>query len=61
MIYIDAILGDSRKGEDLARELGTRGFKSLHLTTGLDSNEFIGLEFIKSVIGKEFPYPYGEK
>lgn len=56
-VYIDSDLGGGVKGEEAARDLAARGFTELHLATGHDPASFPPLPHLKSVRGKEPPWP----
>ena len=55
-IYIDSELGKNIKGEDIAKELNTKGFNNIYIETGHPKEQFAHLKFIKEVIGKEPPW-----
>lgn len=54
-IYIDNHIGDL-SGVELAEKLNKLGFKKLYMATGSNPNDFVGLKFLKGVIGKEPPF-----
>lgn len=54
-IYIDSNLGGGIKGEEVAKQLFDEGFKNLFLATGYSAQEFLKLEFLKGVVGKDPP------
>lgn len=54
-IYIDSNLGNSSKGEDLAKDLFQLGFKNLYLATGYQSEQFPEMPYIKGIVGKDAP------
>ncbi len=56
IFYIDSELNDSKKGEDIARELFEEGFLNLNLCTGHSSERFRELSFLKGVISKVPPF-----
>lgn len=54
-IFIDVNLGDNNMGMDLAHELHRIGFLDLSLATGYLASELQVPNFIKKVVGKDFP------
>ena len=54
-IYIDSDLHDDVSGEVFAKELFNAGFINIYLATGHDKNKFKHLQWIKQVVGKDFP------
>lgn len=59
-LYIDSNLGASIKGEDLAKNLYEKGFKTIYLCTGMDETEFPKMPWIKKIMGKEYPENIGD-
>lgn len=55
-IYIDSNLGNSVKGEDIAKELYEKGFTNIYLATGKQPCEFSNCYWIREVVGKEPPF-----
>ena len=55
-IYIDFNLGDELIGTDFAKELFSKGFHNLYLCTGYEKNNFLPMEYIKDIVGKEPPF-----
>lgn len=55
LLYVDSHLGEDIKGEDFAKTLYEKGFKSIHLCTGMDASEFSEMPWIKKIVGKEYP------
>lgn len=56
-VYIDSDLGEGIKGEEAAMNLRSLGFTELHLATGHDPASFPALPHLKSIRGKEPPWP----
>lgn len=54
-IYLDSDLGGSVKGEILAQELFSKGFKNIYLCTGYSKSQFGPMPWIKEIVGKEPP------
>lgn len=54
-IYVDANLGNGKKGEDLAKKLHTIGFVNIFIATGNDPEDVKVGAFIKGIIGKYPP------
>lgn len=54
-IYIDSDLGGLVRGEDVALQLYTKGFKELYLATGYETDQFPSMPWIKKIVGKEPP------
>ena len=57
VVYIDSNLENDQKGELYAKELHDIGFTEIHLSTGYEHNKFENMPWIKSVVGKEPPFP----
>lgn len=57
-LFIDSILSDTVRGEDVAKELHERyGFKEIYLTTGRRPDEFTEpMPWIKEIMGKKPPF-----
>ena len=55
-IYIDSELGDSVKGELVAKEISAMGFEHIILTTGHASGKFRDMPWLKAVMAKEPPW-----
>lgn len=55
-IYIDSSLGESIKGEDIAKTLSDKGYENIYLATGHDPSSFTSYTFLNGVIGKEPPW-----
>ena len=51
--YIDSNLANKEKGEVVAKNLYSKGFKNLYLATGYEPNHFDHVTWVKGVIGKE--------
>jgi signal transduction histidine kinase len=58
-IYIDSNLGEGRRGEDLAREICSRGFADINLVTGSPDDVQI-TAVIKSISDKTPPWERGD-
>lgn len=54
-IYIDSNLGDGLKGEEIAKQIYSDGYKYLYIATGYEADHFKNLDYIQEVIGKEPP------
>lgn len=54
-IYIDSDLGESVRGEELAKALYDLGFKNLYLITGYEPDTFGEMPWIKKILGKDAP------
>lgn len=55
-LYVDAELGDGKKGEEEALRLHGLGFTTIYLATGHSPEKFAGLAHLKGVIGKDPPW-----
>lgn len=55
-IYLDSHLGPDERGEDLALELHTRGFRRIYMATGRDEAALNSPPWLAGVIGKEPPW-----
>jgi hypothetical protein len=55
-IYVDVSLGDGVKGQDVAQRINALGFTEIHLATGYQADSIECPDFIKSVVGKDFPF-----
>ena len=55
-IYIDFNLNCEINGDELAKDLYSKGFDSLYLCTGYEKDEFQPIHYIKDVVGKEPPF-----
>ncbi|MCK5882074.1 MAG: hypothetical protein KAG61_00175 [Bacteriovoracaceae bacterium] len=59
--YIDSCLADGEKGEYIALELSQKVIGNIYLATGYDKEKFEDLDYIKGVVGKDFPTTKGKK
>jgi hypothetical protein len=55
-VYIDSDLGDGIKGEEIARTIYEKGFKTIYLETGNPPDSFPNMPWIKKIMGKEPPW-----
>lgn len=55
-IYMDSYLGESMRGEDIARAIYSQGFRNIIITTGFPAERFQGMDFITDVIQKDPPF-----
>ncbi|MBF0442237.1 MAG: hypothetical protein HQK54_10050 [Oligoflexales bacterium] len=55
-IYIDSVLGNGIKGEDVAKELFDKGYKKIYLATGFSESHFEDIPYILEVRGKNPPF-----
>lgn len=55
-IYIDSLLDNQIKGEDLARDLYKNGFKTIFLSTGCDFERFKYMPWLAGLIEKNPPF-----
>jgi hypothetical protein len=55
-IYIDAQLGDEIRGEDVAKEAHTLGFRTIFLCTGLPVDALEPCPWVLGVLGKDPPW-----
>ncbi|HAH31590.1 MAG TPA: hypothetical protein DCL44_04685 [Elusimicrobia bacterium] len=55
-IYIDSELGEGIKGEDIAKTIHARGFKTIYLETGHQPEHFAGMPWITKVLSKDPPW-----
>lgn len=55
-IYIDSILKDGVRGEDIIIPLYHQGFSNLYITSGYEKERFVDVPFIKGIIGKAPPF-----
>jgi hypothetical protein len=54
--YIDSCLGDNYpKGQEVAKDLYSKGYKNLYLSTGYEKEDLPEFPWIKEVLGKEPP------
>jgi FixJ family two-component response regulator len=56
LIYLDSNLGNGVKGEDVAHDLYSMGYRELYLATGYDPSSFGDLPWIKRIVGKDPPF-----
>jgi hypothetical protein len=56
IFYIDAILANGERGEDVAKELFDRGFREIYLATNLSFDSSRNLSWIKGTQGKQPPF-----
>ncbi|MGK5085720.1 ATP-binding protein [Bdellovibrionota bacterium FG-1] len=54
-IFIDCILGAGESGVDVAARLHAKGYSDLYITTGKAKTEIYTPDYIRGVIGKQFP------
>jgi signal transduction histidine kinase len=54
-VYIDSNLGNGIKGEEQAKKIHTRGFRTLYLVTAHLPSQFPPMPWIKGILGKSFP------
>lgn len=52
-IYIDYCLGDGLSGQDVAKNLHSKGCKQIYLTTGYEPDYFEPMPWIQGIVGKE--------
>jgi FixJ family two-component response regulator len=57
VIYIDSDLGNNIRGELCAKYLFDKGFTEIHVATGYPKDRFNSMPWIKSIVGKEPPFP----
>lgn len=55
-IYVDSQLGNGVKGEDVAKKLSDLGFSEVWLCTGLPSENFKNLPYLRGCVGKIPPW-----
>lgn len=55
-LYIDSLLGNDVKGEDIAADLFQKGFKEIYITSGFNKEFFNHLTFIRDVRDKRPPW-----
>ncbi|HPI39367.1 MAG TPA: HAMP domain-containing sensor histidine kinase [Pseudobdellovibrionaceae bacterium] len=55
-LYIDMNLKDGKSGIQVAENLYKKGFKNISLATGYDMNSIEKPPYIKSILGKDFPF-----
>ncbi len=55
-IYIDSDLGAGVRGEEYAKKLYERGFKTIYLTSGYPPEHFAPMPWIRAVVGKSPPF-----
>lgn len=55
-VYIDSDLGDGIKGEIIAEEIYSLGFKNLYLATGYDAAQFSARPYLRGITGKMPPW-----
>ncbi len=54
-IYVDVSLGDNVNGIDVANVIHEQGFENINLATGYESESIKVPNFIRQVVGKDFP------
>jgi hypothetical protein len=54
-IYIDSDLHADLSGEGFAKEIYESGFQNIYLATGHDKSRFKQVQWIKQIVGKDFP------
>lgn len=55
-VYIDSDLGEGVQGEDVARDLWSKGFQNVFIATGRASTAFQRMWWLKEIRGKEPPW-----
>jgi signal transduction histidine kinase len=55
-IYIDSNLGESQKGEDIAKNIHESGFENIFITTGYEKEKLPQMPWVKDVIDKSSPW-----
>lgn len=55
-IYLDSMLGEDIRGEEIAKTLHGQGYTNLSLATGYDADALPSMPWIKEVVGKEPPW-----
>ena len=55
-VYIDHQLGNNKNGLDYAKSIHDLGFKNIWLCTGLPSEKFENIDFLKGCISKSAPW-----
>lgn len=55
-IYIDSQLGETLKGEDVAKTIHALGFENIYLATGYRATDFAPMPWIKGISGKRPPW-----
>lgn len=56
-IFIDSILSESTKGEDIATKVNAMGFTNIYMSSGHDPSYFKDMKFLKGIIGKTPYFP----
>lgn len=52
-IFVDVNLAGGQRGETIAEEIVNCGFDNVYLATGFAKDDFVKLDFIKGVVGKD--------
>lgn len=55
-IYIDVLLAEGVRGEEVAKRLYEKNYSQLFLTTGLDPETLVRPEFVQKILGKSPPW-----
>jgi hypothetical protein len=55
-IYVDSNLGEGILGEEIAKEIRSRGFLKIFLATGYSPSDFGTLPWITGIVGKDPPW-----
>lgn len=56
-LFIDSILSESTKGEDIATKVNAMGFTNIYMSSGHDPSYFKDMKFLKGFIGKTPYFP----
>lgn len=56
-LFIDSILSESTKGEDIATKVNAMGFANVYMSSGHDPSYFKDMKFLKGIIGKTPYFP----
>lgn len=56
-LFIDSILSESTKGEDIATKVNAMGFTNIYMSSGHDPSYFNDMKFLKGIIGKTPYFP----
>lgn len=55
-VYVDSQLGEGKRGEEIAKLIFEKGFRTLYLATGYEPDHFPALPHIRAIVGKEPPW-----
>ncbi len=54
-IYVDLSLGNNVNGIEVVKEIHEQGFENINIATGYDSDFIKAPEYVRQIVGKDFP------